>query len=612
MYKFFVAWCFLTRRVVTYLAAAAIALSVTVFIVIMAVLEGFGQRLGEQTRRANAEVQVATRRLAGVTNPGEIVRAVSALPGVKGAASYIGIGGASPVLVATTKYQHYCLLKGIGLTAEREFGGLGPYLMHSRSVGELAGESGLSREEVRGALEELVREGAAELWLEADRHRLSGRRPDEDATDAARRVFSAMTYGFRRVETLSLEANIPPWETERILGEMVERGGAVLRAGDLYFTGEAPPATAPDEVHEIYVCLMEESFFNAEHLGAMTGLPREKAQEILDGMIAGGLAERAAEKDRYVRARGARADGLAGRKSRVFALLRGERTDFRVPGGEDFPGAVIGKTIFEDLELCVGDTIFITVQENVRSSEDEGKPSRRAFAVLDTFETGHIAFDRVILIGIEEAARLYRIEGGAVTGISVWIENGDDYRTTDAMSRKIRGLEIVEFYGYEVRTWREQQRDIFEMIMVQNIAMRIILMLLLVSIIAFLFFMFWVMVTDRTRTIGVMRAVGALRSGVAGIFLSAGLILSGVGTGVGIFLGIFLADEGRLNAVARQIPFLADAMQKLFLMKTIPSAVSAWDIVLISGFTMGAAILAAGIAAVKASLVHPAEALRYE
>ena len=137
MYKFFIAWCFLSRRRVTWLAGLAIALTVTVFIVIMAVLEGLAVELGTQARRASADIQISTRYLAGVGDPDEVIRAVTgSVPEVTGITRYIG--GNAPALVATDRYQSYCLLRGLDLADEQRVGGLGRYLQESRSLDELA------------------------------------------------------------------------------------------------------------------------------------------------------------------------------------------------------------------------------------------------------------------------------------------------------------------------------------------------------------------------------------------------------------------------------------------------------------------------------------------
>jgi|SRR5690242_2335353 len=101
-------------------------------------------------------------------------------------------------------------------------------------------------------------------------------------------------------------------------------------------------------------------------------------------------------------------------------------------------------------------------------------------------------------------------------------------------------------------------------------------------------------VTERTREIGVRKAIGARRSDIIRQFLTEAVALTGAGGAIGVALGVLISVVINLT------------------MPKLPSSVPPWAIALGVGCSMSVGLFFGMYPAWKASKLDPVEALRYE
>jgi putative ABC transport system permease protein len=110
-----------------------------------------------------------------------------------------------------------------------------------------------------------------------------------------------------------------------------------------------------------------------------------------------------------------------------------------------------------------------------------------------------------------------------------------------------------------------------------------------------------VSVTERTREIGIRKAIGATRRAVLEQFLIESIVLAGLGGLIGVALGVGLSVLG-----ARIAPSFGPTFESFAPAVTIPSIMVSF------GISLAIGLIAGGYPANRAARLRPIEALRYQ
>jgi putative ABC transport system permease protein len=182
-------------------------------------------------------------------------------------------------------------------------------------------------------------------------------------------------------------------------------------------------------------------------------------------------------------------------------------------------------------------------------------------------------------------------------------ENIDDTMTLvdDEMMKmhKIKGMAEPDFIVRSMNEWRQRAAESTGALTV--LLMCIALVSLLVGGIGIMNIML-VSVTERTREIGIRKAIGAKRRDILKQFLIESMTISLMGGILGIAFGVTLAQIIPMLPVWRQISYGGEWQ----------SVISPWSIIVSFGFSCFVGIFFGLYPALKASRLNPVEALRYE
>lgn len=300
-------------------------------------------------------------------------------------------------------------------------------------------------------------------------------------------------------------------------------------------------------------------------------------------------------------------------EEKVFAVLREPPAKIQPNSPTALagsPAVIVGDRIWEEMELRRGEMLRTSVQAGF-----EGDMRKQMFTVIGVFKTGNLLFDHWALVNLADAQRLFEMPQN-VHGLGVWL---DDYRlgnqVRDTLARRLAEPAVVariadEFSGgYRVRSWIDQQQDLFQAIAIENTIMRLIFVLFFGLIGVFILSMLYVMVSEKVRDIGILTAIGATRGGVVSIFLLDGLFVGVVGCLLGLLLGVWLA--GNVNEATRFL-HLDVFPAEVFHLERIPVRLLWQDQLLVAAVAVGSSVLASVYPALRAAAADPVESLRHE
>jgi lipoprotein-releasing system permease protein len=262
---------------------------------------------------------------------------------------------------------------------------------------------------------------------------------------------------------------------------------------------------------------------------------------------------------------------------------------------------LLGIGLADRMQIFPGDTLVVISFENLRQGLMGLSPTLRNFEVTGTFATGMYDYDtQNVYTTLAAAQDLLGLAGDdLVSGVGV--------RTTDPELATQVGDEIQARLGfpYYVESWKTTNRALFSALKLEKLAMGLILFLI-VLVAAFNIVSTLVMVVaDRTREIGILKAMGMTRRGILRVFVLQGFWIGVTGTVAGTGLGLFLCwllDRYQIIKIPPDVYFVDH----------LPVSLQALDVVAIVLASIAVAFAATLYPALQASRLEPVDAIRHE
>jgi lipoprotein-releasing system permease protein len=262
-------------------------------------------------------------------------------------------------------------------------------------------------------------------------------------------------------------------------------------------------------------------------------------------------------------------------------------------------------------DICMlqqGDDVVLTT-----ITDGEIRAVSYRYVVADYFRSEMSDYDsQYVFVPIKQLQQL-RNMGDRATEIQIRLKKEyDNAHDKELITERLKQL-FGDIDGLTIQTWEQMQGPLLGAIAVERGILNVLLFLI-VGVAGFgILAIFSMIVVEKTRDIGVLKALGASNGGVLRIFLGYGLLLGLIGALLGTVLGVSITIyinpiEHGLAVLTGQEVFPRD----IYYFKEIPTDLQPLTVLFINIGAVAIAVLFSILPALRAALLHPVRALRYE
>ncbi|RXK85468.1 ABC transporter permease [Filimonas effusa] len=266
----------------------------------------------------------------------------------------------------------------------------------------------------------------------------------------------------------------------------------------------------------------------------------------------------------------------------------------------DFKDSVYSKQIV--ISLTTANQLNIKVNDSVKVyfiSPETGRTSWRRLQVSGIYKTGIEEYDNLFALGdIRLLRRINRWDNNEIGAYELFL---DDYKNMDPVSNALYDKLPDAWIS---RTIQEVYPNIFDWLKIQDVNRDVIFIVMSVVAIINLITCLLILVLERTRMVGVLKALGMEDWSIQSIFLYNTIIISGAGILIGLFTGVGLC-------LLQQYTGLIKLDESAYSVSVAPVMIIWWQVLAVCAGTLFVCILSLILPTVFIKTIRPVKAIMF-
>ena len=286
-------------------------------------------------------------------------------------------------------------------------------------------------------------------------------------------------------------------------------------------------------------------------------------------------------------------------------ILKNDFTKSQIQSFKKNEGIVIGKKLANKLRLKLGDSIKIISSKSYETLVGN-IPREASFKVIGFFEIGMYEYDTSLVFFPFKLMNQFLNK-----------KNPDHYeillKDFDNIDNIRLGITKIIPSFYKVFDWRQLNPSLFNAIEVERNVMFIILTLIIIVAAFNLISSMMILVSTKTKDIGILRVLGVSRFQLLKIFIINGLLIGLFGTISGLILGLLFCLN--INEIKGFIELFSDSelfSEEIYFFSNLPVIIDSSQIIVISSISLLLSFLATIYPSIKASKVEPINLIKWE